>query len=140
MNVNNILIIKLSAIGDVIHALPVSYAIKETYPGAHDLRAAVAEAPGHTVVVRAGGGGDGNFAAFHGNRVFSAAVAGDGEGLVKAQIHGFYQGSLTADLGVGGRSAGTHQKQAQPQTKGQQGRQQNGPGFGFHAKIPPGEG
>ena len=30
----NILIIKLSAIGDVIHALPVSYAIKETYPDA----------------------------------------------------------------------------------------------------------
>ena len=30
----NILIIKLSAIGDVIHALPVSYAIKETYPEA----------------------------------------------------------------------------------------------------------
>ncbi|MGP1366918.1 MAG: glycosyltransferase family 9 protein [Schwartzia sp. (in: firmicutes)] len=31
----HILIIKLSAIGDVIHALPVSYAIKETYPEAH---------------------------------------------------------------------------------------------------------
>lgn len=31
----NILIVKLSAIGDVIHALPVSYAIKETYPDAH---------------------------------------------------------------------------------------------------------
>jgi len=31
----NILIVKLSAIGDVIHALPVSYAIKETYPEAH---------------------------------------------------------------------------------------------------------
>ena len=30
----NILIIKLSAIGDVIHALPVSYAIKETFPDA----------------------------------------------------------------------------------------------------------
>ena len=30
-----ILIIKLSAIGDVIHALPVSYAIKETFPDAH---------------------------------------------------------------------------------------------------------
>lgn len=30
----NILVIKLSAIGDVIHALPVSYAIKETYPEA----------------------------------------------------------------------------------------------------------
>ena len=30
----NILIVKLSAIGDVIHALPVSYAIKETFPGA----------------------------------------------------------------------------------------------------------
>ena len=30
----NILIIKLSAIGDVIHALPVSYAIKETFPKA----------------------------------------------------------------------------------------------------------
>ena len=28
----NFLIIKLSAIGDVIHALPVSYAIKETFP------------------------------------------------------------------------------------------------------------
>ena len=28
----NILIVKLSAIGDVIHALPVSYAIKETFP------------------------------------------------------------------------------------------------------------
>lgn len=35
MSVKNILIIKLSAIGDVIHALPVSYAIKETYPDAH---------------------------------------------------------------------------------------------------------
>ncbi|MBQ7197859.1 MAG: glycosyltransferase family 9 protein [Selenomonadaceae bacterium] len=30
----NILIVKLSAIGDVIHALPVSYAIKETFPNA----------------------------------------------------------------------------------------------------------
>lgn len=30
----NILIVKLSAIGDVIHSLPVSYAIKETYPNA----------------------------------------------------------------------------------------------------------
>ncbi len=30
----NILIIKLSAIGDVIHALPVSHAIKETFPEA----------------------------------------------------------------------------------------------------------
>lgn len=30
----NILVVKLSAIGDVIHALPVSYAIKETYPSA----------------------------------------------------------------------------------------------------------
>ena len=33
-NLKNILIIKLSAIGDVIHALPVSYAIKETFPDA----------------------------------------------------------------------------------------------------------
>lgn len=31
----NILVVKLSAIGDVIHALPVSYAIKETWPEAH---------------------------------------------------------------------------------------------------------
>ncbi len=31
----SILIVKLSSIGDVIHALPVSYAIKETYPEAH---------------------------------------------------------------------------------------------------------
>ena len=30
----NFLIVKLSAIGDVIHALPVSYAIKETFPDA----------------------------------------------------------------------------------------------------------
>ncbi len=30
----NVLIVKLSAIGDVIHALPVSYAIKETFPNA----------------------------------------------------------------------------------------------------------
>lgn len=30
----NILVVKLSAIGDVIHALPVSYAIKETFPSA----------------------------------------------------------------------------------------------------------
>ena len=30
----NVLIVKLSAIGDVIHALPVSYAIKETFPTA----------------------------------------------------------------------------------------------------------
>lgn len=31
----NILIVKLSAIGDCVHALPVSHAIKETYPDAH---------------------------------------------------------------------------------------------------------
>ena len=31
----NILVVKLSAIGDVIHALPVSYAIKERFPKAH---------------------------------------------------------------------------------------------------------
>ncbi len=30
----NILVVKLSAIGDVIHALPVSYAIRETFPDA----------------------------------------------------------------------------------------------------------
>ncbi len=30
----NVLIVKLSSIGDVIHALPVSYAIKETFPEA----------------------------------------------------------------------------------------------------------
>lgn len=29
----NILIVKLSAIGDVIHALPTAYALKETFPG-----------------------------------------------------------------------------------------------------------
>ena len=29
---NNILIVKLSAIGDVIHALPVAHALKQTYP------------------------------------------------------------------------------------------------------------
>lgn len=33
--IKNVLIVKLSAIGDVIHALPVSYAIKETFPKAH---------------------------------------------------------------------------------------------------------
>lgn len=32
MNLQNILIVKLSAIGDVIHALPVAYALKKTYP------------------------------------------------------------------------------------------------------------
>lgn len=34
MPLKNILIVKLSAIGDVIHALPVAYALKETYPEA----------------------------------------------------------------------------------------------------------
>ena len=34
MDIQNVLVVKLSAIGDVIHALPVSYAIKETYPEA----------------------------------------------------------------------------------------------------------
>ncbi len=33
-SLKNVLIVKLSAIGDVIHALPVSYAIKETFPDA----------------------------------------------------------------------------------------------------------
>ena len=31
----NFLIVKLSAIGDVIHALPVAYALKEAYPDCH---------------------------------------------------------------------------------------------------------
>lgn len=34
MDIKSVLVVKLSAIGDVIHALPVSYAIKETYPDA----------------------------------------------------------------------------------------------------------
>ena len=34
MNFKNILIVKLSAIGDVIHALPVACALKQTYPDA----------------------------------------------------------------------------------------------------------
>ncbi len=33
-DLQNVLIVKLSAMGDVIHALPVSYAIKETFPEA----------------------------------------------------------------------------------------------------------
>ena len=33
-DITSVLVVKLSAIGDVIHALPVSYAIKETYPRA----------------------------------------------------------------------------------------------------------
>lgn len=33
-DLKNVLIVKLSALGDVIHALPVSYAIKETFPEA----------------------------------------------------------------------------------------------------------
>ena len=33
-DLKNVLIVKLSAMGDVIHALPVSYAIKETFPEA----------------------------------------------------------------------------------------------------------
>ena len=33
-NLKNVLIIKLSAIGDVVHALPVSAAVKETFPDA----------------------------------------------------------------------------------------------------------
>lgn len=32
--INNILVVKMSAIGDVIHALPVSYALKESFPQA----------------------------------------------------------------------------------------------------------
>jgi len=35
MTYKNILIVKLSAIGDVIHALPVAHALKQTYPAAH---------------------------------------------------------------------------------------------------------
>ncbi|EIW16011.1 MULTISPECIES: lipopolysaccharide heptosyltransferase II [Pelosinus] len=34
MTYKNILIVKLSAIGDVIHALPVAHALKQTYPNA----------------------------------------------------------------------------------------------------------
>lgn len=34
MGIDNILVVKLSAIGDVIHALPVSYALKESFPEA----------------------------------------------------------------------------------------------------------
>lgn len=34
MGIKNILVIKMSAIGDVIHALPVSYALKEAFPDA----------------------------------------------------------------------------------------------------------
>lgn len=35
MNLKNILIIKLSSIGDVVHALPVSYELKKAWPDSH---------------------------------------------------------------------------------------------------------
>ena len=44
----NILVVKLSAIGDVIHALPVSYAIKERFPEAH--LTWVVEKPAHPIL------------------------------------------------------------------------------------------
>ena len=47
----NILIVKLSSIGDVIHALPVSRAIKETYPEAH--LTWVVEPPAYDIVAMA---------------------------------------------------------------------------------------
>ena len=47
----NILIVKMSSIGDVIHALPVSYAIKETYPDAH--LTWVVEPPAYDIVAMA---------------------------------------------------------------------------------------
>lgn len=47
----NILIVKLSSIGDVIHALPVSHAIKETYPEAH--LTWVVEPPAYDIVAMA---------------------------------------------------------------------------------------
>ena len=47
----NILIVKMSSIGDVIHALPVSYAIKETYPEAH--LTWVVEPPAYDIVAMA---------------------------------------------------------------------------------------
>lgn len=46
--IKNVLVVKLSAIGDVIHALPVSYAIKETFPAAK--LTWVAEAPAYPLL------------------------------------------------------------------------------------------
>ena len=45
---NSVLIVKLSAIGDVVHALPAAYAIKETYPAAHIMW--VVEPPAYDIV------------------------------------------------------------------------------------------
>ena len=48
MTVKNVLVVKLSAIGDVIHALRVSYAIMETYPEAKVTW--VVEPPGYNIL------------------------------------------------------------------------------------------
>lgn len=48
MTVNRILVVKLSAIGDVIHALPVAYALKEAFPQSH--LAWVVEQPSYDLV------------------------------------------------------------------------------------------
>lgn len=49
MSYRNILLVKLSAIGDVIHALPVAYALKETFPQAR--LTWIVEKPAYELVV-----------------------------------------------------------------------------------------
>lgn len=103
---------------------------------AHDLGAAVAEAPVDTVLVRAGGGGDGHLSALDGDGVAAAVGGGDENGLVLAQAYGLHRLAAAEDPHLGCRLSGPQKQQAQPQAQGKHPYQQGNPGFGFHGNPP----
>jgi len=105
----------------------------QTVRQAYDL-AGGAEAHIHADVVRAAGFGDGETAALDGDDIAASLGGGDGELLIRPQIHGAEKFAVAQDLSLDTGLPGGEEK-GKPQASREQGGKQRRPKFTFHREI-----
>lgn len=99
-----------------------------------DLGAAAAVTPVHTVVVRAAGFRDGDFAAADGDNIVSVSVF-HGETLIDVQIHDSYRFAVAGDLCPGSFRSGRQEEGQEKAHNQKQGNEEN-PAGSFQERSP----
>ena len=108
----------------------------QTVGKAHNIGAAAAKTTFHTIVIRAGGIGNGDGALVNGHDVMATVSGRDGEFLVDAQVNGLQKFAVTEDLGMGGSLPGHQNKDAQTDAESQYKAHQHNPLFCCHQDHP----
>jgi len=102
---------------------------------AYDVRAAVAETPVHTVVVRAGSVRDGDLTVFDCEVIIAHASDADMKCPVDPKIQGLQQRAVTDDLCVGSSFARQEQGDAEADADQQHSGKQDDPVFRLHREY-----